>query len=617
MLPIKTRYYALLHDAAMVALAWLGAFAVLAELNHIPMTKMTMAWKTLPIVLLAQSLCFIIAGLYRGFWRYVSVPDVIRMLKAVTTGAVTITFSLFLITHLNGFPRSVIPTYMLFVMTLIAIPRIFYRRYRERQGGTAKERILIVGAGEAGHLLVRDLVRNPHYGYQPIAFVDDDANKKGKEVYGVRVLGDCQAIPALVERKQISKVLIAIPTATASDMRRIVGFCKQANVGYRTLPSLTHIATGDVSIDKLHDVSLDDLLGREPVKLDWEKLHQNCRNKTVLVTGGGGSIGREICLQLAKLKPKEIIVVEQSEYNLYQLHQCWPADSIIKLSSYLQDCADKPALEKIMHDHHPEIVFHAAAYKHVPLLEKQHTAAIKNNIIATKVVAEAAIAVQVDKFIFISTDKAVEPNCVMGKTKRVAELLCDALNASPSKTKFITVRFGNVLGSAGSVVPLFKKQIAAGGPVTITHPDMQRFFMTISEACLLILQSSVIGRGGEIFVLDMGQAISIQFLAEQMIQLAGHKPGEDIKIAYTGMRDGEKLSEKLFNTFEKLESTCHPKIFSANHPEIDIESLQNKLLALINQCDDGAAQTLTDIIDALLQSQQPTHPTDILSEMSS
>jgi len=368
--------------------------------------------------------------------------------------------------------------------------------------------------------------------------------------------------------------VIAVPTATNEQMQNIVNHCESIGVPIRTLPKLQEMVSSNAALDELREVSIEDLLGRDKIELDWGIIQQGITNKIVMVSGGGGSIGSELCHQIVRLKPAGLIIYEHSEFNLYNIQmEMTKAYPDVPVFAVLGNICDRDNVEQILRKHKPDILFHAAAYKHVPLLQNQIRVAAQNNIFGTKNLAELAIKYNCEKFIFISTDKAVNPANVLGASKRIAEMYCEWMNQR-AVTKFITVRFGNVLGSAGSVVPLFRKQIKMGGPVTVTDPEITRFFMTIREACQLILQSSAMGNGGEIFVLDMGKPVKIAYLAEQMIKLSGRSPDKDIKIMYTGLRSGEKLYEELFYENENRKETEHVKILLANHPEIDWQRLE-------------------------------------------
>ncbi|WP_020484314.1 polysaccharide biosynthesis protein [Methylomonas sp. MK1] len=560
-LRFRSRTTIFLHDLAMIPLAWFGAYWLRFNLQDIPDEFFYSALLFLPWVIAIQVSLFWVYGLYRGVWRFSSLPDLIRIGKAVLTGIFFIASALFLYDRLHGVPRSVVPLYVLILFSLLSIPRLVYRFWKEQTfAERVGKRALIVGAGSAGEMLVRDLLANVDSDYVPIVFVDDNHGKYKREIRGIRVAGTVEQIPELIERWNIETVLIAVPSASDQQMRRIVEICENCSVDFQTLPSVKELLSGAVTTANLRSVSIEDILGRTPVKLDWPGIKNHLRDKVILVTGGGGSIGSELCKQLARAQPRKLIVFDQCEFNLYKINadlsRLFPE---LSHQAVLGDVADPIAVQQLIATQQPEIVFHAAAYKHVPLLENQIREAVHNNLIGTKILAEAAISAGVARFVLISTDKAVNPTNVMGATKRAAEILCQNLNQT-GNTRFTTVRFGNVLDSAGSVVPLFREQIKAGGPITVTHPDITRYFMTIPEACQLIMQAETIGQGGEVFVLDMGEPVKITYLAEQMIRLSGKVPNKDIAIKIVGLRPGEKLYEELFHDQEQLLATSHAKL---------------------------------------------------------
>lgn len=544
-------------DILMIIFAWYAGF--LFSTNFQPLLSSLHMF--LPCIVLIQGSCFYFCGLYRGMWRFASIPDLVRIIKAVTFGILAVIVLLHFCKISDLLPRSMLVLYGFFLVLFLSTPRILFRWLKDyRHIFAGGERVLIVGAGNAGESLVRDLRRVSRNRYQPVAFVDDNAALQGKEIHGIRVRGRCPSIPRLVETLQIELIFIATPSATSAQMRQLVMLCEQANVPFRTLPGIKELVEGRVSINELREVSLEDLLGREQVNLAWDKIRSSITDKVILVTGGGGSIGDELCTQIAALAPELLIIIENCEFNLYQtMMKLNKQFTKLKLIPYLTSVTDKEAIKHIFDKHKPELIFHVAAYKHVPLLEEHLRVAIYNNIIGTRIVAEAAAAVNSETFVLISTDKAVNPTNIMGATKRASEIVCQSFNFN-STTNFITVRFGNVLDSAGSVIPLFRRQLQNGGPITVTHPDMTRFFMTIPEACQLILQAACIGEGNEIFVLDMGEPVKISYLAEQLIKLSGKLPTEDIGIEYIGLRPGEKLYEELFYKAEELSDTIHPKI---------------------------------------------------------
>jgi FlaA1/EpsC-like NDP-sugar epimerase len=400
--------------------------------------------------------------------------------------------------------------------------------------------------------------------YDPVAFVDDDLLKVGQEIRGIPVVATSDKIKDLCEKLAIELIIIAIPSADDKQMQRIVSLCEESAVNFRTLPGVQDIVSGRVNINDMREVRIEDLLGRDPVSLEWDEIRQSLTGRTVLVTGGGGSIGSELSRLVAEFEPLQLVIFEQSEFNLYQIdHEISQRHPRLKLITILGDVCDRELVRHIFSSFRPDVVFHAAAYKHVPILQEQLREGVKNNVLGTRNVALAADEYAVERFVFISTDKAVNPGNWMGVTKRVAEVFCQALDAE-SETSYVIVRFGNVLDSAGSVVPLFRQQLRKGGPITVTHPDVTRYFMTIREASQLILEASSFGQNGEIYVLDMGKPIKISFLAEQMVRLSGKEPGKDIDIVFTGLRPGEKLEEELFYPDEMLTATGYEKIFLAN-----------------------------------------------------
>ncbi len=573
------------HDVFIVPFAWLGAFWVRFNLDVIPEPHLNAALVWLPMIMVVQAGAFVYLGLYRGIWRFASLPDLVRIIKSVIIGTSICVALLFLITRLESIPRSVFPVYGLLLFFGLGAPRFLYRWFTDRKLYLGqRSRVLIVGAGSAGEMLVRDLLRDPSHSLLPIAFVDDKSKKRGLDIQGVRVLGSCDKLPTLVEDSGVDIILIATPSANSQQMRRIVEYCEQAGVPFRTLPKMGDLVSGRVTTQTLREVSIEDLLGRESVTLEWDKIRSGVEGKRILITGAGGSIGSELCRQIAQLDPKCITVADQSEFNLYsiekELLERFPS---LSYKCHLKDITDKDSVNVLFAEVKPDIVFHAAAYKHVPMIEGQLREGVHNNVVGTRICAAAADHYRCESFVLISTDKAVNPANIMGATKRSAEIFCQNLNQN-SSTHYITVRFGNVLDSAGSVVPLFREQIKAGGPVTVTHPEINRYFMTIPEACQLILQAGAMGKGGEIYVLDMGEPVKIAYLAEQMIRLSGKVPGEDVDIVYTGLRPGEKLFEELFHEREQLVLTDHPKIFLAKHRVVDWQTLNATLDQMETAC---------------------------------
>jgi len=582
---IHPRIAVVLHDLAMAALAWWIAKLLRYALK--PDEIVSFQLLEIPIVLLVQGLIFRWTGLYRSVWRFASLPDLWNILRAAVFGAGGIYAALFLYDRLENVPRSVLLLYPILLAAMLGAPRLLYRYWKDSRNdllhNQTVKRVLIVGADRAGEVLSRDLHHDSRY--EVVGFVDDQTSLRGASINGHPVLGRLDQLSEVAREAAVDMLLIALPGASTVEMRRVVSLCDETDLPYRTVPRLEDVVAGRAQFNEIKEVAIEDLLGRDAVELDWTAIRETLSARRVLVTGGGGSIGSELCRQVARLGAQSLTVVEQSEYNLYRITQELRADfPELILDGILANCGDHAAMQKAFANAQPQVVFHAAAYKHVPMLQGQLRAAFSNNVLGTRTVADAARAFGVECFVLISTDKAVNPTSVMGACKRVAEIYCQNLDAH-ADTRFMTVRFGNVLDSAGSVVPLFREQIRAGGPVTVTHPEISRYFMTIPEACQLILQTASIGKGGEIFALDMGEPVKIRDLAEQMIRLAGKKPGSEIPIVYTGLRAGEKLFEELFHPLENYSATAHAKIFLAQHREVSWELLQ----ALLNK----AAEAVT------------------------
>ena len=597
---LRNRATAFVHDVLMIPVAWLGAFWLRFNLAEIPAPYLQQAIRLLPLVLGIQSAVFWGMGLYRGVWRFASLRDLLRILRATTLGTLLVLGGVLVFTGMEGVPRSVFVLYFVLLPVLLGGPRLAYRWSKERRlhYGPGK-RSLIVGAGRAGELLVRDLLMDGERGYIPVGFVDDEVRRRGREVHGVRVLGTTEDLPVLVSRYGIEMILIAIPSAGRGVMQRIVAVCEQTGVPFRTLPRVRDALGGPPSARDLREVSIEDLVGRDPVQLDWDGILEGLSDKSVLVTGGGGSIGSELCRQIGRLKPRRLVVFDNCELNAFKIgREIRAAYPGMEFHTRLGDVCDPAAIGFVFSEYRPDIVFHAAAYKHVPLLQEHAREAVRNNVLGTRNVAEAAVRLGCDAFVLISTDKAVNPSSVMGATKRTAEMVCQGFSGR-GRTRFITVRFGNVLDSTGSVVPTFREQIAAGGPVTVTHPEIFRYFMTIPEAVQLILQAAVVGQGGEIFVLDMGEPVRIRDLAEQMIRLSGKRPGVDVGIVFTGLRPGEKLREELFHEGEHVVPVAQGKLRVAHGREVDERMLEETLDEMFAACaeyDEGRLVSLLRVL---------------------
>ncbi len=525
---------------------------------------------------------------YRGWWRYVGISDLLSILRASLVSTLIILALWFSVLNLAPIRRNLplgITTIdqgvfmadlfgtILLLSGLRMVIRLYHEEFRTVESGRLK-RLLIVGAGNAGEALLREIHRMPIAQYEVIGLIDDEPAKQGINIHGIPVLGTVEKLPKICTERNIEEIAIAIPSATHQKLRRVIQVCEGTKIRFRTVPAITDIASGKFSVSQIRDVDINDLLGRKAVQLDLDLIEAFAKDKTILVTGAGGSIGSEMCRQLCQFEPKLLLLVEQAENPLFyierELSNKFPK---IAIEATVCDITDKTRVEEIFKRYRPEIVIHAAAHKHVPLMELNPGEAIKNNVVGTQIIADIADVYGTNNFVMISTDKAVNPTSIMGSSKRIAEMYTQDLSRT-SKTHFVTVRFGNVLDSEGSVVPIFKKQIAEGGPVTVTHPEMKRYFMTIPEANQLVLQAATMGKGGEIFVLDMGEPVKIVDLAKELITLSGFKAGEDIEITFSGPRPGEKLFEELRIEGEGMERTRHPKISIWKNIPMDRERLR-------------------------------------------
>ena len=595
---IKT-WFVLAYDCFAIIVSWVLAYIVRFNFSFHQAALFEKGMTYLPLVLVVQVFLYWYFKAHRSIWKFASLLDLIKLVKAALVGTVGLAFILF-ITVGQPMPRSIFVIYPLLLLAFWSAGR-FAVRYRAELKARRKNltRVLIVGAGHAGEMFVRDILRAHSRKYEPVAFLDDNKALHGKEIHGVRVLGATDDAATLIADKQVELIVVAMPSASSHVTKPLLNTLQDLGVPISIVPSLEEIASGHAQISDLREVAIEDLLGRDPVTLDWEPVKNEISGQVVLVTGGGGSIGSELCRQICRFKPKKLIVLDHAEFNLYQigreLLQTFPE---VDVQLTLASVTDESVLTSVFANHHPDLVYHAAAYKHVPMLEAQVQQAIQNNLLGTKTVAEISVKYAVKKFVMVSTDKAVNPTNVMGATKRAAEIFCQSYD-NQVETNFVTVRFGNVLGSAGSVVPLFKQQILAGGPVTVTHPDMTRYFMTIPEASQLVLQAGALGEGGEIFVLDMGEPVKIVDLAEKMIRLSGKKVEEDIHISFTGLRPGEKMFEELFYQGEPLQQTKVQKVMAAKHEENTLTDVLQKIAALhktFDQAQDMQIQYLKQLV---------------------
>lgn len=575
--------------------------------------QFTLFLKTIPILILIRALSYWYFDLFKGLWKYAGVKDLIDIFKASLAGTIFFAVYVFVVSREVGFSRSVLVIDFSYNILFFGGIRMLVRMYREYKAGRNEDnidckKVLIVGAGDAGEMILREMMKNPRLGYRPIGFVDDDRNKRKNTIHGFTVYGNTRDIPALVKEHDVHEIVIALPSATGKAIRRIVNVCKRTDVKFKTLPFVSDLIGGNVSISQIRDVAIEDLLGREVVALDMQLIGHELSNKVILITGAAGSIGSELVRQIARFSPQKIILFERGENDLFNLDmELKKNKSNVSFLPYVGDVKDRDSLYACMEQYKPDYIFHAAAYKHVPMMEVSPVEAVKNNVLGTKNVVDLAIELEVEKFVLISTDKAVRPTNVMGATKRVAELILQVKNSEvDTKTDFVTVRFGNVLGSNGSVIPQFKRQISEGGPVTVTHPEITRYFMTIPEAAQLVIQAGAMGQGGEISLLEMGDSVKIKDLAENLIRLSGKIPGKDVLIEYTGLRPGEKLYEELLTEGEGIKETRHEKIKVLECGKIDTESIYACIDELEFACKGGSFDEIKRLLKKLVPEYQPS-----------
>lgn len=591
---IRDKLKLILIDAIILAVMPVVALLLRFE-GEIPAAQFDTIRTCLPWMVVLSLAVFYFYGMYHRMWHYARMRDLIAIVGAVTLSQA----SVFILTVLFSIaiPRSVMIITWLLDLGAIGASRLMFKinldLVTESKGG--RENLLIVGAGDAGAMLARELEQNDAATISIVGFVDDDEKKQKGRLAGFPILGTIRDLPAVVRKHKVDTIVIAIPSADGDAIRQIDRQCRKTGANVRIMPGIYEMISGEAGMGELREIRLEDLLRRDPIQLDFDQITGYIAGKTVLITGAGGSIGSELSRQISRVGAKEIILLGRGENSIYEIHQelkrKFPEQTY---HTVIANITDRARMERIFKRFQPQVVFHAAAHKHVPLMEIQPEEAIKNNVFGTKNVAELADENQAEIFVLISTDKAVNPTSVMGATKRTAELVLQEINQH-SQTKFVTVRFGNVLGSRGSVVPLFEKQIAAGGPVTVTHKDMTRFFMTIPEAVQLVLQAGSQAEGGEVFLFDMGKPVKINDMAEDLIRLHGLTPGRDIKIVYTGLRPGEKLYEELLTSEEGTTSTKHKKIFKAQIQPLDEADLQQSL------------QTLRDVTDTRIILQTLKH----------
>ncbi len=604
----KNKRFLLLIGDAIIVIASMYLALLFRFEGRIESTHMTMFLRMLPFIILGRLAIFWFFGLYRGMWRYAGVKDFSSIVKAVTLGSAILAAAIFFLRL--PYSRTVLAVDWLLNLAFIGGTRFTVRMWREwcseRRRETTK-RVLIMGAGDAGEMVLREMRSHSGVKYLPLGFIDDHRRKQGMSIHGVKVLGRREDIPRIVKEKDIEEIIIAMPSASGKVIRNIVSICEGTGVKCKTIPGLNELIKGQVNIKEVRDIELEDLLRRPTVKMNLGEISSYLQGKKILVTGAGGSIGSELCRQVSQFNPLSLIALDHSENSLFYLeHELNKINGnnsgVVEMNIVVGDIRDKDKLCSIFARFQPEIIFHAAAHKHVPLMEKVPEETVKNNIIGTDNLASLADEHQVEKFINISTDKAVNPTSVMGASKRVAEMIVQG--KGNSGTCFVSVRFGNVLGSEGSVVPFFQRQIAEGGPVTVTHIEATRYFMTIPEAVQLIVQAGAMGKGGEVFVLDMGEPVKILDLARNLITLSGFNPGEDISIEFVGLRPGEKLYEEPLTAEEGVKATRHKQIFIARPNHVDREKLEENIKTLGELAAGNDEQGIIEKLKEMIPSYQ-------------
>jgi FlaA1/EpsC-like NDP-sugar epimerase len=660
----RHRLWQVAVDAVLVGIAWYATYEVGFQIERNP--GWDAYWKqTILIVIVIKVVSLAAFGAYNKWWRYLSLPDIMALLRAIGIASIVLLIGLSIVKFPRGvivhpeaskgqqkqlnavdcdppvahcvtqfkkdaIAKSLLPRPareraaskralvldLVFTLILLGGARVLARSLieRPRRGSFVAQgkKVLIVGAGDAGNLILREMLSNRLAGYTPIALVDDDPNKLRYRFQGVKVIGTTDDLPEILKARQPDEVHIAMPAAGGRKRAAVVATCRAAGVPVKTLPNVNDLINGDNDlVAQLRAVQVEDILGREPVQLDPAAVGAYVRGRTVLVTGAGGSIGSELCRQLVRMEVGRLVMVDHAENNLFQIDRELREHASIEIVPEIADVRDSARMDVVFDTRRPAVVFHAAAYKHVPLMEQHPVQALRNNALATRTVARLAARHAVDRFVLVSTDKAVYPKTAMGASKALAEWVVEALGQVEHETTFVAVRFGNVLGSSGSVVPIFREQIARGGPVTVTHPEMTRYFMTIHEAAQLIVQAGGVGRGGDVFVLDMGDPVRILDLAQDMIRLSGLEPERDIPITITGIRPGEKLHEGLFEDSEEVERTHHDKLMRSRRAPISPEWLETELDAVERLANDGDESGALELVRAMIanprraDSEQP------------
>jgi FlaA1/EpsC-like NDP-sugar epimerase len=608
----RHRVWQLAADAGLIAAAWFLAFQLRFDSygKIPPFYEKLVSWRTVLLVVAIKLLVFTAFGFYNRWWRYVSTRDMWGALRGVTVAslAASLTVYFFPLADTARLPRGIAVIDWLLLLALVAGSRLLARSIFERPGAASLvargKEVIVVGAGDAGQLVIREMLKSRALGYTPIGVVDDDPRKKNLRLHGVRVLGTTEELPHILSDNRPDELLIAIPSASGEVRQKVVESARDAQVPVKTLPGLYELISGDSNLAaQIRPVQVEDILGREPVEVDFEVISAYLRDETVLITGAGGSIGSELCRQAARAGAARLILVDQAESALYEIERELVDDRGFPASvPVIADIGNREKLRQVFDRYRPGVVFHAAAYKHVPMMEANPLESVRNNVLATKVVAEVAVEFEASRFVLISTDKALNAQAVYGQSKAICEWIVEAYGAREDvSTRFVAVRFGNVLDSAGSVIRIFKRQIAKGGPVTVTNPEMTRFFMTTPEAVSLVIQAGSIGGRGEIFVLDMGEPVQILELARSMIRLSGKEPDRDIPIEFIGVRAGEKLHEELWGENEVVGETAHPKIRRASRPPVDGVWLEEELGSLEQLVEAGETLEAVSRLSAMVR----------------
>jgi len=617
----RHRLLQVMTDAGIVALSWFLAFELRFD-QGLPVYYDTLLRRTILLVVAIKVTVFLLFGFHRRWWRYVSVHDMWSAARGVLVASLVADVTVYLVSPVHNvrLPRSIAVMDLLITMALIAGARLLARTVIERPRGGVVARgkeVIVVGAGDAGRLVVQEMQRSRMLAATPIGFVDDDRDKKNSRILGVRVLGTTDELPRIIRDHQPDEILIAIPSASGQMRRRVVEAAQRTNIPVKTLPGLYELISGDVDLaGQIRPVQVEDVLGREQVEVAFDEIAAYLRDQTVLVTGAGGSIGSELCRQIARVGPARLLLADNAETPLFEIERELVDDrDFTPALPIIVDVRDRRAVRReVFEKYRPTVVFHAAAYKHVPLMNTHPLASVRNNVIATRVVAELAAEFDVERFVLVSTDKAVNPQTVMGQSKAICEWIIESLgHRRDIATRFVAVRFGNVLNSSGSVIPTFRRQIEKGGPVTVTHPEMTRYFMTIPEAVSLVVQAGAIGGRGQVFVLDMGEPVKIVDLACNMIRLSGKEPRlpgdpvtslRDVAVKFVGSRPGEKLHEELWGDDESVGQTDHSKIMRLSRPAVDADWLARELAELERLADEGDTLEVVAKLNAIVREPQ-------------